>query len=689
MTLKSVTLAVTLALLNTSLHATDTDKNIKESKDNIEVLVIRAPAQNASNTSFAEGNFIQPDVADWLKTVPGAATNKNGPITGIAQYRGLYGDRVNKNIDNHTIIGAGPNAMDSPLSYVSPIMVDSVFIYRGVAPISSGIDTFAGSIKVNLKKADISENFNASGDLITNYSSLDDATTAAASLNLSGHNFGFMAYGSSQTADDYKDANGNQIITSEYDKQQYGIDLRYGYQSGNIGLSWHHSRTVDSGTPALPMDIIYIDADRFALEGIHQFNRWQFDWSLGYLDNAHGMDNYSYRTNPMPAMHRYTTALGNSYDYKLMLSNNAFKFGFEGVAADHSVMITNPNNAMFSIDNFNDIEDSRHSAFVEYHLEQRNISNTFGLRIKHNTADAGKVMHSMAMMNPNIAALRNQFNSTNKKVSDTTYDLAWIANYKLSNTLSYQFGLGSKQRAASYQERYLWIPMQATAGLADGRTYLGNINLKPETNQQISLGFTYQSKKLNIAPQVFYSKIKDYIQGTPSTNMQANMIAMMMTGMKPLQFSNIDAKIYGMDMNWSYKINKNWNLQGIASYVRGERQDIQDNLYRISPLNAQFALAYSGENWSAQLISELYSKQKHVSAINNEKATAGYGLLHWKMDYHFNNGLTLRAGVNNLLDKQYSNHLNGINRARGSQIPQGAKLPGRGRDLFLALEYAF
>jgi len=31
------------------------------------------------------------DAADNLKSVPGANVNKNGPMTGIVQYRGMYG----------------------------------------------------------------------------------------------------------------------------------------------------------------------------------------------------------------------------------------------------------------------------------------------------------------------------------------------------------------------------------------------------------------------------------------------------------------------------------------------------------------------------------------------------------------------------------------------------------------------
>ena len=45
----------------------------------------------------------------------------------------------------HPVIGAGPNAMDTPLSYSTPLIVDSMTVYRGIAPVSAGINTLGGA----------------------------------------------------------------------------------------------------------------------------------------------------------------------------------------------------------------------------------------------------------------------------------------------------------------------------------------------------------------------------------------------------------------------------------------------------------------------------------------------------------------------------------------------------------------
>jgi iron complex outermembrane receptor protein len=255
----------------------------------IEVITIEAPKLTHSTTAFAEGNLVMPDVADWLKTVPGADINKNGPITGIAQYRGMFGDRIAKSISGHQIISAGPNAMDAPLTYINPIMVESVSVYRGIAPVSSGIDTIGGAIKVNLKRAEPNTAYEVSGDLALNYNDINQASTMAGNISVTNNNFAVLVYLSEQQSDDYEDANGNQLKSTQYDKQQYGLDLRYGGDEWNIGSTWHHAKTKDSGTPALPMDIDYIESDRFNLDGQLMVNNWQLNWQLGYQDATHGM----------------------------------------------------------------------------------------------------------------------------------------------------------------------------------------------------------------------------------------------------------------------------------------------------------------------------------------------------------------------------------------------------------------
>ena len=685
MKLSKISQALVIVLSATTVNAVAA----AQAKNSIEVITIEAPKLTQSDTALAEGNLVMPDVADWLKTVPGANINKNGPITGIAQYRGMFGDRIAKNIGGQKIIGAGPNAMDTPLTYINPIMVESVSVYRGIAPVSAGIDTLGGAVTVNLKRAEVDTGANIGGDLALSYNDINEATTFAGDINISNENTGVLLYLTDQNGDDYQDGDGNTISSTQYDKQQYGVDIRHQEKDWDMGVTWHHAETNNSGTPALPMDIDYIDSDRYNLDGTIQLSAWQLSWQLGYQDASHGMDNFSQRTSMNTTMYRYNTADAQTRDYKFLLSQGDWLFGLEGYDADHNSVITNPENGMFSIQNFNHVEDQRNSLFVEWAPSNGDFSHTVGLRLKSNRADAGEVSHSMAMMNSNIKALRDEFNNVDRSVSDTTFDLALNTEYQWTQHLALNTAVAIKQRAPSYQERYLWVPMQATGGLADGKTYVGNINLDVETAYQLNVGVSYENNDFAIAPQVFYQKVSDYIQGVPATDMRVNMVAGMMGDDSPLTFSNIDATLYGADMNWHYRLNEHFKLSGIVSYVRGERDDINDDLYRISPLNTRVNLNYQYHNWQSNLALHAYSSQSKVSSLNNEEASAGYAIIDWQVDYFVSSGLVLRAGANNLLDKQYNDHLGGVNRAAGSDIAVGDKINAMGRNIYLAMDYQF
>jgi len=142
-------------------------------------------------------------------------------------------------------------------------------------------------------------------------------------------------------------------------------------------------------------------------------------------------------------------------------------------------------------------------------------------------------------------------------------------------------------------------------------------------------------------------------------------------------------------VNGHYYINEQVQLSAIVSYVRGERRDINDNLYRIAPLNGQLNASYFSENWSASLAFVMAAAQNDVSLTNDEQKSAGYGIVNIDALYHFNNNLTLRAGVDNLFDKEYQNHLGGYNRVKGSAVPVMDRLPAEGTSAWAELTYSF
>ncbi len=653
----------------------------------MDVITITAPASNAQQTELAEGNLTAPDVGHWLDQVPGANRNDNGTISGFAQYRGQYGDRVATLVGGNQLSGAGSNGMDAPLSYAPSVMVDRVEVYRGIAPVSVAPDTFGGAVVVALKKA--STDKGNEGQILLSTLQPDPAHTAAARLAMGSGSYGGQLFFSRQVGHESEDGLGRATGRDEYEREQFGLDMALESDNGLYHAAWLRTNTGNALTAALPMDIDYIRTSRFTLDGRHQTSLGEVNWRVGYQDADHGMDNFSDRQVPNDSKKRYTHATSESIDARLTLARENWLYGLDIVHSNHDANLSNPSAESFFVINFAGVKDSRYSLFAEWNGYLGAHSVTAGGRVKWNQADADEVGSSMAMMNPMVLALQQDFNNADRSQRDLTYDLALSVRHPLSNTLSVHAATAVKQRAAGYQARYLWLPMQASGGLADGKTYVGDVTLSPETAYQLNLGLDARTTDWQVSPQLFYQRIDDYITGRPSVDMRVRMVASMMGDPLPLQFANQDARLYGADLNWRYNASNALSFSGTASYVRGDNRDTDEALYRIAPLNARFNLHYQNGDWAFNTGLKAYARQNRVAALNNERPSAGYAVVDMGLTRYFGAGLLLKANVENLFDRFYAPHLSGLNRAAGSELALGEKLPAPGRRVSLMLEYSY
>ena len=634
-----------------------------------------------------------PDTASILKRLPGANVNYNGPLTGIAQYRGMFSDRINVQVDGVSLISGGPNAMDTPLSYMPRSRLERIEVYRGIAPVSSGIETLGGSISAEsrLSKFTASKDLQFHGDAVAGVQSVDDGYSLTGLASMANRNHRMHAAVTREEGDDREFAGGT-VEASRYERDVY--DLGYGYRVGSQEFSFDYRRneTGPSGTPALPMDIETIDTDIFRGGYNTQVGAIGIEARFSYNDVFHRMSNFLLRDPVNPMMKRFTLAEADGGSYSLHadmpLASGTLKIGTDGKLANHDADIFNPDSAMFFVNNFNDVSRDLYSIFSEWtgSLTDRLQLQT-GIRYTHVEMDAGAVDGTPAQMMMAAGTLRDGFNNADRSQSDNNVDISAQFSYELSDDLSVLAGAARKTRSPSYQERYLWLPLQATGGLADGNNYVGDVNLDPEVSYEAELGFDWRQGQYYFAPRIFYRHVDDYIQGVPVTDPATIMVSSMMTGdPTPLRFSNVDARLYGFDIEGGMQLTERWFVDGIVSYVRGERRDIDDDLYRIAPLNGTVALSHRRANWSATVEGQFYTEQDHVSRTNGETSTGGYGLLNVYGQYSIpEQGITITAGVDNLFDKQYRPHLAGVNRVINSDVATGTRLPGDGINGYLRL----
>jgi hypothetical protein len=94
-------------------------------------------------------------------------------------------------------------------------------------------------------------------------------------------------------------------------------------------------------------------------------------------------------------------------------------------------------------------------------------------------------------------------------------------------------------------------------------------------------------------------------------------------------------------------------------------------------------------NWATKTEVIGYAQQDKVSAFNGEQPSAGYGVLNASATWNPWETVRLEVRIDNLFDRSYQNHLVGVNRVVGSDIPVGSRLYGLGRSLSAGLVIIF
>jgi iron complex outermembrane receptor protein len=664
----------------------------------IEEIIVSGQQLTTQAASIAVEREIVVDTAEAFSRLPGADRNKNGRLTGIAQYRGMFGDRVSVNIDGLGVISGGPNSMDAPLSYVSPMITEELNLERGIASVASSPEAIGGHVDAKLARGNFgsSESFGVNGMAGVRYSDNGDTTTAAARLTVANDAHRVSFVGQSDRGDDLRTPKG-RIVPSELSRDRY--DLSYAYRDDRTEIQAFAGKldTSDTGTPALAMDIVYIDSDLYGLNFSREItDSTRIDARVGYTDVDHVMDNFSLRSPPMMGMqYRQNRAGGRGTVFALTADHGfgdyTIKAGVDGRFAEHESLITNPNNAMFFIHNFNDVQRDVAGAFVALNSDTGVSTWEAGLRYVDVSSSAGEVSFNglMDMMGMNAGMLANAFNAADRDLSWGNVDAVLKYSRDIGSDVRINVDLGSKTRAPSYQELYLWLPLQATGGLADGRNYIGNLDLDAERSNEIAVGLDWRADRFSISPQAYYRDIGDYIQGVPATVMPANMLATMMSGQGALQFQNVEAEIYGLDLGWRYTLSERLHLDGNASYSRGRRTDVSDNLYRLAPPNGTVALNFVDDAWTVRGEVIAYDRQDKVSAYNGEQATPGYAILNGLVTWNATPSMRIELQASNLFDTGYQNHLAGVNRVNNVDIPAGERLWGAERTISVGAVMTF
>lgn len=274
-------------------------------------------------------------------------------------------------------------------------------------------------------------------------------------------------------------------------------------------------------------------------------------------------------------------------------------------------------------------------------------------------------------------------------------------NYMPTTKVLISLDLTSAQRSPNMNELYI---KRMVVGF-DNYDYLGNPNLKPETNHQLTLNSRFNGKFGIFGVNFFVSQITDYIGGIllPTTVISAATQGTL--GVK--QYSNLGtARFYGGELVLNSSSKNRIEFGATAGYTiayidQTTKYNIENNqvvstrIIKNDPLpeipamitSAWIIYKIASLNLVPRLNIEYTLPQNSISIANYEESTPDYFIINASIRYSYKNWATLNFGVNNLLNLAYYNHLN--RRVVSSNPAEKIKLYEPGRSFFANLTLNF
>jgi iron complex outermembrane recepter protein len=624
------------------------------------------------------------DGADYLKTIPGFSVIRKGGTDGDPLFRGMAGSRVNVLTSDAMLLGGCGARMDPPTAYVFPRSFDRIRVLKGPQSVQWGAGGSAATVLFERDPYDHAadgSHLNASW-VSGNWQRRDLAVDA-----LAGGTAGYLRLqGSDSRSDDYEDGDGTAVSSA------------YRRWNGHAAAGWtpdadslvELSLARSDGEAAYAdraMDGVGFDRDAVTLRlRRDDLTPWlrgvEARVAYGYVD--HVMDNFSLRPfvptamMPMPMLSnpdRRTLAARLSADLALGPDIEAI-VGVDAHDDEHSVRSAMGAgvDAYRSTARIDDARFRQQGLFAELkYVPAPGRTIVSGLRLDrwHVEDHRTSVRQGMALV-----------------VNDTAGadDRDWLT----SGFLRYEHGLHG-DAAAGAPALVLFAGLGYAERVADYWERFGNDKRGPDANSafftapertaQLDVGLVRRSANGELSLSLFANRIADYVlidTRVPNQPMGSTVTR------------SVDARTFGGELAYSQRLQGGWAVDANVAYTRGYNRSDDVPLAQMPPLEARLAMTRALGRLTAGGLVRWVARQNRIDAGRGNiagqdvAASESFTVLSLNGSYRVSRALLLSAGVDNLLDATYVEHLSRAG-AMVAGFEQQSQLPEPGRTLWLEL----
>ncbi|WP_153785543.1 TonB-dependent copper receptor [Pseudomonas sp. EMN2] len=613
------------------------------------------------------------DGADYLKTIPGFSVIRAGGTNGDPVLRGMFGSRLNILTNGGMMLGACPGRMDAPTSYISPETYDRLTVIKGPQSVIWGPGGSAGTILFEREPEKFGElGSRVNGSVLVGSNGRFDKVLDAAA----GNQLGYVRFvGNQSHSDDFEDGNGD-TVPSRWDKWNGDATVGWTPDADTLleltaGKGDGEARSAGRG----------MDGSQFKRESLglrfeksnlgEVLDKVEAQVYYNYAD--HVMDNYSLRTPSGTGM--MGMPMVSNVDRRTMGARIKATWRWADVQL------------ISGIDAQTNEHRQRGGMGIDAHKGQPWTKDADF----HNYGAFGELTWYATGVDRLITGARldrasaRDFRKGSATEGDTRADTLPSGFVRYEHDLAAipattYIGLGHAQRFPDYWE--LFSPKLAPAGSANAFD-----GIKPEKTTQLDFGIQYQGERLEAWASGYVGQVRDYILFDYRRNMMGGYTS---------QAQNIDARIMGGELGAAYKLTENWKADATLAYAWGKNSSDGKALPQMPPLESRLGLTYSRDAWSVGTLWRLVDEQNRIAQNQGNVVgkdygkSAGFGVFSLNGAYKINNNLKLSAGVDNLFDKAYAEHLNLAGNA-GFGYPANSTEPVNepGRTFWTKVDFSF
>lgn len=560
------------------------------------------------------------DGASYLKNIPGFAVSRKGGTDGDPALRGLGGSRLNVLLDDAYILGGCGGRMDPPTAYVFPESYDKITVLKGPQSVLYGANV-AGAVLFDRE----TERFTAPGIrgtgslLFGNFDRNDQLLDVTA-----GASQGYVRMiGTRSDANNYEDGDGNEIHSFYTRRSGTAMAGWTPDADTRVELSYDVSDAEAAYADRI-MDGVAFDREGYSI-GIEKtklsalVEKVEFKAYHNYID--HVMDNYSLRPLAPGAMRMVNNPDRTTDGARLAVQLGLGSATFATVGADY--------------------QENQHrlrKGGVTYETLPRADKASF-----QSTGLFGEIEHAVTARDRAIAGVRLDESEANAELAagyggaaagttDEDSNRSAFVRYEhdlAAAPVTLYAGLGRAERSPDFWER--------------DRLF----TLDTEKNNQLDMGLSYRSSRIQASLALFYADISDFI---------------LLTG-NGTSAKNIDAATMGGEADLAYALSERWKLIATLAYVHGDNDTDDKALAQMPPLEGRLGLNYDDRTYSAGVLFRAVDRQDRVDPGSGTifgtdiGETAGFGVLSINGGYRPGKNLLLTAGIDNVLDRTYAEHL--------------------------------